>query len=111
MLQCPKCDEPVNRQCKFCPHCGLPLADDAVPPQSGALDPTLMGAPASDVRDLHERRRRWAIYGAAGAAGLVALIGVISMAVSASHGARTGTSSRLPSPNPALYGNLGGQGA
>jgi hypothetical protein len=110
MLQCPKCDEPVNRQCKFCPHCGLPLADDALP-QSAGTDPTLLGVPAGGVSDLQERRRRWMIYGAAGAAGVVALIGVISMAVSASRGGRTGAAARGAAPNPALYGNLGGMGS
>src|SRR5207244_2126013 len=38
-------------------------------------------------------------------------IGLITMAVSASHGPRAGTNVRTASPNPALYGNMGGMGA
>src|SRR5262245_45323332 len=99
MLQCPKCDEPVNRQCRFCPHCGLPLADDAHP------DATLLGAPG-DVVQSESPDRRWLLYGGAAAALLVALIGIFSLASSSSRSSTARPAALRPMRPPvALYGS------
>src|SRR5438067_13732812 len=101
MLHCPKCDQLVNRHCKFCPHCGLPLADDA------AVDPTLMGtapAPLAATPMAVARQRGLLLYGGIAAGCLVLILGIILLAAGRS---RTGTAPTALNPGSsreALYG-------
>src|SRR5687767_1071146 len=100
MLHCPKCDEPVNRQCRFCPHCGLPLADDA------HADETLMGAPlpaASWEAGSGTNRNR--LYAAAAAIALFVVIGVTAISLNSSRGrAKRTTVVRSRPGGSGLYG-------
>jgi len=101
MLHCPKCDQLVNRHCKFCPHCGLPLADDA------ADDATLMGsAPAAlpTTPMAMARQRGLLLYGGIAAGCLALIIGIVLL--TAGHSKQTGAPSALRpgTARDALYG-------
>jgi hypothetical protein len=100
MLHCPKCDQLVNRHCKFCPHCGLPLADDS------AVDPTVMGAaaPALAATPLALARRRGLLYGGIAAGALILILGIIIISVGHSRAGTSPSALRQASPHDALYG-------
>jgi hypothetical protein len=108
-MHCPKCDEPVNRTCKYCPSCGLPLADDAVLPPDGA-DATVMDVRpplAAVVAD----RTRWPIYAGVGTAALVTLVGILVLVGRGPHrpGSQS-TSLRAGASTSGLYGSPAGPG-
>src|SRR5437868_15226070 len=100
MLHCPKCDQLVNRHCKFCPHCGLPLADDA------AVDPTVMGAalPPLAATPLALARRRGLLYGGIAAGALILVLGIVVLSVGHSRGGTSPSALRQTSSRDALYG-------
>src|SRR5437762_9897444 len=101
MLHCPKCDQLVNRHCKFCPHCGLPLADDA------ADDATLMGAapaalPATPLAVA--RQRGLLLYGGIAAGCLVLIIGLVMLTAGRSKQANAPSALQPGASRDALYG-------